>query len=37
MCAAAHAGAATTMMAKVLVRDSPPAAMGLKEGAHGLC
>jgi hypothetical protein len=24
------------MMAKALVRDAPPAAMGLMEGAHGL-
>ena len=27
---------ATTMMAKALVRDAPPAAMGLMESAHGL-
>ena len=27
---------ATTMMAKALVRDAPPAAMGLVESAHGL-
>ena len=26
----------TTMMAKALVRDAPPAAMGLMDSAHGL-
>ena len=34
--AARHAATATTMMAKALVRDAPPAAMGLMDSAHGL-